>query len=187
MGIADSVTVLARTGAVADAAATLIANAVDVDDPAIRREPAAELAPDSDLGDRLVTVEVGPLPPRKGRARLGPRRRARERHAAARADRRRPARAPGPRAHTRWGAKRSNGERLTLGLRSAGQRGSARRWCPAEERGRAASPRPAPARTFRGAPAVSYSSAPATTAPSRRGDHASQGAQISARGRDHGA
>jgi ApbE superfamily uncharacterized protein (UPF0280 family) len=63
MGIADSVTVLARTGAVADAAATLIANAVDVDDPAIRREPAAALAPDSDLGERLVTVEVGPLPP----------------------------------------------------------------------------------------------------------------------------
>jgi uncharacterized protein len=65
MGIADSVTVLSRTGAVADAAATLIANAVDVDDPAIRREPAAALAPDSDLGERLVTVEVGPLPPEK--------------------------------------------------------------------------------------------------------------------------
>jgi ApbE superfamily uncharacterized protein (UPF0280 family) len=62
MGIADSVTVLARTAAIADAAATLIANAVDVDDPAIRREPAAALAPDTDLGDRLVTVEVGPLP-----------------------------------------------------------------------------------------------------------------------------
>jgi uncharacterized protein len=65
MGIADSVTVLARTAAVADAAATLIANAVDVDDPAIRREPAAALAPDSDLGERLVTVEVGVLPPKK--------------------------------------------------------------------------------------------------------------------------
>jgi hypothetical protein len=65
MGIADSVTVLASTGAVADAAATLIANAVDVEDPAIRREPAAALAPDSDLGERLVTVEVGPLPPEK--------------------------------------------------------------------------------------------------------------------------
>jgi uncharacterized protein len=65
MGIADSVTVLASTGAVADTAATLIANAVDVDDPAIRREPAAALAPDSDLGDRLVTVEVGPLSPEK--------------------------------------------------------------------------------------------------------------------------
>jgi ApbE superfamily uncharacterized protein (UPF0280 family) len=65
LGIADSVTVLASTGAVADAAATLIANAVDVDDHAIRREPAAALAPDSDLGERLVTVEVGPLPPEK--------------------------------------------------------------------------------------------------------------------------
>ena len=65
MGIADSVTVLARTAAIADAAATLVANAVDVDDPAIRREPAVALAPDSDLGDRLVTVEVGPLSPQK--------------------------------------------------------------------------------------------------------------------------
>jgi uncharacterized protein len=65
MGIADSVTVLARTAAIADAAATLIANAVDLDDPAIRREPASALAPDSDLGDRLVTVEVGPLSPKK--------------------------------------------------------------------------------------------------------------------------
>lgn len=65
LGIADSVTVLASTAAVADAAATLIANAVDVDDPAIRREPAVDLAPDSDLGERLVTVEVGPLPPEK--------------------------------------------------------------------------------------------------------------------------
>jgi hypothetical protein len=65
MGIADSVTVLARTAAAADAAATLIANAVDVDDPAIRREPAVSLAPDSDLGDRPVTVAVGPLSPEK--------------------------------------------------------------------------------------------------------------------------
>jgi ApbE superfamily uncharacterized protein (UPF0280 family) len=65
MGIADSVAVLARTGAVADAAATLIANAVDVDDPAIRREPAVDLAPDSDLAERLVTVKVGPLAPSK--------------------------------------------------------------------------------------------------------------------------
>jgi ApbE superfamily uncharacterized protein (UPF0280 family) len=59
------VTVLARTAGIADAAATLLANAVDVEDPAIRRAPAAALAPDSDLGERLVTVEVGPLPPEK--------------------------------------------------------------------------------------------------------------------------
>ena len=61
LGIADSVTVLARTAAQADVAATLIANAVDVDDPAVRRAPADELDPDSDLGERPVTVAVGPL------------------------------------------------------------------------------------------------------------------------------
>jgi ApbE superfamily uncharacterized protein (UPF0280 family) len=64
LGIADSVTVLAADAAGADAAATLIANAVDADHPAIVRQPAMELAPDSDLGDRLVTVSVGELPQR---------------------------------------------------------------------------------------------------------------------------
>lgn len=59
LGIADSVTVLADNAAAADVAATLIANAVKADDPAIRRRPARELDPDSDLGDRPVTVEVG--------------------------------------------------------------------------------------------------------------------------------
>ncbi|MGX9966762.1 UPF0280 family protein [Roseomonas sp. F4] len=61
LGIADAVTVLARDAAAADVAATLIANAVDVDSPAITRRPASALEPDSDLGDRLVTVEVGAL------------------------------------------------------------------------------------------------------------------------------
>jgi ApbE superfamily uncharacterized protein (UPF0280 family) len=61
LGIADSVTVLARSAACADAAATLIANSVDVDDPAILRRPASELKDDSDLGERLVTVGVGRL------------------------------------------------------------------------------------------------------------------------------
>ncbi len=62
LGIADSVTVLARDAAAADAAATLVANAVDLPDhPSVRRVPASTLDPDSDLGDRLVTVEVGPL------------------------------------------------------------------------------------------------------------------------------
>lgn len=64
LGIADAVTVLARTGAEADAAATLIANAVDLPGhPAIHRVPARDLAPDSDLGDRLVTQGVGALAP----------------------------------------------------------------------------------------------------------------------------
>jgi hypothetical protein len=61
LGIADSVTVLARDAATADAAATLVANAVDVPSPAIRRAPASSLDPDSDLGDLPVTVEVGHL------------------------------------------------------------------------------------------------------------------------------
>lgn len=62
LGIADAVTVLARTAAQADVAATLIANAVDLPDhPGITRVPASGLNPDSDLGDRLVTAHVGPL------------------------------------------------------------------------------------------------------------------------------
>ncbi len=62
LGIADAVTVLAPSAAAADAAATLIANAVDLPGhPAIRRRPAREIDPDSDLGRRLVTVGLGPL------------------------------------------------------------------------------------------------------------------------------
>ncbi len=61
LGIADSVTVLAENAAAADVAATLIGNAVNVEHPAVGRAPAVELDPDSDLGDRLVTVSVGAL------------------------------------------------------------------------------------------------------------------------------
>jgi ApbE superfamily uncharacterized protein (UPF0280 family) len=61
LGIADAVTVLAGDAATADAAATLIANAVTLDSAAITRAPASTLDPDSDLGDRLVTVAVGRL------------------------------------------------------------------------------------------------------------------------------
>ncbi|MGN8550178.1 UPF0280 family protein [Bradyrhizobium sp. 13971] len=66
LGIADAVTVLARTASQADAAATVIANAVDLPDhPAILRVPASELQPDSDLGARLVTRDVGRLAERE--------------------------------------------------------------------------------------------------------------------------
>ncbi|WP_245584721.1 hypothetical protein [Salipiger mucosus] len=62
LGIADAVTVLARDAARADAAATLIANAVDLPGhPSVTRVPAEELSPDSDLGPRLVTTDLGPL------------------------------------------------------------------------------------------------------------------------------
>ena len=62
LGIADAVTVLADRASAADAAATIIANAVDLPKhPAIIRVPACELVPDSDLGGRLVTQRVGEL------------------------------------------------------------------------------------------------------------------------------
>lgn len=71
LGIADAVTVLARTAAAADVAATLIANAVDLPgSPKIEREPANACAPDSDLGARLVTVDVARLSRAEGAAAL---------------------------------------------------------------------------------------------------------------------
>ena len=63
MGIADAVSVLGDNAASADVAATLIANAVDADHPAISRVCACELDPDSDLEDRSVTTGVGKLEP----------------------------------------------------------------------------------------------------------------------------
>ena len=85
LGIADSVTVLARTAAEADAAATVIANAVDVDDaahPCAGRR--ARCKDDSDLGDIPVTVDVPPLAPAQVRRALDAGA-ARARGAAARA------------------------------------------------------------------------------------------------------
>jgi ApbE superfamily uncharacterized protein (UPF0280 family) len=65
LGIADAVTVLADSAARADAAATMIANAVDLPEhPGIARVAANELQPDSDLGARRVTRRV----PRLGTA-----------------------------------------------------------------------------------------------------------------------
>ncbi|CAN5872461.1 UPF0280 family protein [soil metagenome] len=62
LGIADAVTVVATCTAVADAAATLIANRVDLPGhPGVTRTPATDVDADSDLGSRLVTVEVGAL------------------------------------------------------------------------------------------------------------------------------
>jgi hypothetical protein len=62
LGIADAVTVFARSAAEADVAATLIANAVDLPGhPLVARRPAEEIDPESDLGARPVTVAVGKL------------------------------------------------------------------------------------------------------------------------------
>jgi ApbE superfamily uncharacterized protein (UPF0280 family) len=71
LGIADAVTVLAGSAAAADVAATLIANAVDLPgSPAVTRVRACDLDPDSDLGERLVTREVGSLSQGQVRAAL---------------------------------------------------------------------------------------------------------------------
>lgn len=62
LGIADAVTILATDAASADAAATMVANEVNLPGhPAITRIPANQRAPDSDLGDRLITTHVGLL------------------------------------------------------------------------------------------------------------------------------
>jgi ApbE superfamily uncharacterized protein (UPF0280 family) len=62
LGIAEAVTVLADSAPAADAAATVIANAVNLPDhPGITRIPAREISPDSDLGDLRVTRGVEPL------------------------------------------------------------------------------------------------------------------------------
>jgi hypothetical protein len=62
LGIADSVSVLACTAAEADAAATVIGNAVDLPGhSAVIRRPAHDIDPDSDLGPRRVTWDLGPL------------------------------------------------------------------------------------------------------------------------------
>ncbi len=59
LGIADSVTVLARSAAVADAAATIIANCVDLPgNMKIQRQPANEVDSESDLGELAVVVSV---------------------------------------------------------------------------------------------------------------------------------
>jgi hypothetical protein len=70
-GIADAVTVLAMTAAQADAAATVIANAVDLPGhPAVLRRPAVDIDPGSDLGDRLVTWDLLAISPADATAAL---------------------------------------------------------------------------------------------------------------------
>lgn len=71
LGIADSVTVVAKTAAAADSAATLIANAVDLPGhPAVQRAPACEIDENSDLGTVPVVRACGPLADRDVEAAL---------------------------------------------------------------------------------------------------------------------
>jgi len=62
LGIADAVTVLARSASMADAAATQLGNAVDLQDHSqIKRATAHTLRDDTDLGSTPVVTHVGNL------------------------------------------------------------------------------------------------------------------------------
>ncbi len=62
-GIASAATALSHSSALADAAATSIANACFVADPRIIQVPAKRLSPLTDIPHIPVTVAVGDLPP----------------------------------------------------------------------------------------------------------------------------
>ena len=61
LGIADVVSVIASSGARADAAATFICNCTAIPSEQVVRQRAGEIDPGSDIADELVTVQVGPL------------------------------------------------------------------------------------------------------------------------------
>ncbi len=61
-GIASAATVLSESASCSDAAATVIGNATNIDDPLIRRSLAESIYPDTDIAGEWVTVEVGKLP-----------------------------------------------------------------------------------------------------------------------------
>jgi hypothetical protein len=60
-GVASAVTVIARKAALADAAATAIANASFIRDPCVVQRPAREIDPETDIPELPVTIRVGPL------------------------------------------------------------------------------------------------------------------------------
>jgi len=60
-GIASAATVLSETASFADAAATVIGNFTNVEDPNILRSLAEEIYPDTDIAGEWVTTRVGEL------------------------------------------------------------------------------------------------------------------------------
>jgi ApbE superfamily uncharacterized protein (UPF0280 family) len=61
LGLADIVTVVAATGAVADAAATFICNCTNTESGQITRKKASEVDPLTDIPDDNVTIRIGEL------------------------------------------------------------------------------------------------------------------------------
>ena len=64
-GIASAATVLAEDASVADAAATVLGNFTNVEDPRITRATAESLYPETDIAGEWVTTGVGALPPER--------------------------------------------------------------------------------------------------------------------------
>jgi len=60
-GIASAATVLSETASLADAAATVIGNFTNIEDPNIMKSLAEEIYPDTDINGEWVTVKVGKL------------------------------------------------------------------------------------------------------------------------------
>lgn len=61
-GIADAAVALAAKPSIADACATVLANAVNVESPLIERRQARELDPATDIPNLWVTTKILPLP-----------------------------------------------------------------------------------------------------------------------------
>jgi ApbE superfamily uncharacterized protein (UPF0280 family) len=59
--LADIVTVIAATGAVADAAATFICNCTNTESDQVVRQKASEIDPLTDIPDDNVTIRIGQL------------------------------------------------------------------------------------------------------------------------------
>jgi ApbE superfamily uncharacterized protein (UPF0280 family) len=60
-GIASAAVVVSSTASVADAAATLLGNTINVDDPEIERQLAEEIYSGTDISGHMVTTKVGNL------------------------------------------------------------------------------------------------------------------------------
>ena len=61
LGLADSVTVIATTGALADAAATFICNCTNTETDQVIRRKASEIDPLTDIPDYEVTIKINDL------------------------------------------------------------------------------------------------------------------------------
>jgi hypothetical protein len=64
-GIASAATVLAENASLADAAATVLGNFTNVEDPRVVRALAESLYPETDIAGEWVTIQVGALSPEK--------------------------------------------------------------------------------------------------------------------------